>query len=154
MKFVLIFAMAITFRSVTCFNFFDDSLERGANPSTCVSNDDTIDSGGDNCAWYADYQSQCGDYDTADFTANEQCCECCDNDYSFNDEFGDSCDWYYDYRDECGDYDTANFVANEMCCACASSDQKDYSDGDGSNTGNTFLDLLYRIFVIMEMFGW
>ena len=34
------------------------------------------DSGGDGCSWYTTRIESCGDYDTGDFKAEEQCCVC------------------------------------------------------------------------------
>merc|ERR1719356_677545 len=34
------------------------------------------DSWGDDCSWYDDHVTGCGQYDDNDFTANEMCCAC------------------------------------------------------------------------------
>ena len=35
-----------------------------------------VDSGGDSCDWYINYQSYCGSYDTETFHASSMCCTC------------------------------------------------------------------------------
>ena len=35
-----------------------------------------IDSAGDGCSWYNGKEHRCGDYDTGNFKAGEQCCVC------------------------------------------------------------------------------
>ena len=94
-----------------------------------------VDSFGDGCAWYSENADGCGDYDTADFVAGDQCCACggsaeaasevveeasdeeCVNGDGV-DSFGDGCDWYDANPDGCGDYDSADFVAADQCCVC------------------------------------
>lgn len=94
-----------------------------------------VDSFGDGCDWYAENADGCGDYDTADFVAGDQCCACggsaeaeaevveeasdeeCVNGTGV-DDFGDGCDWYDANPDGCGSYDTADFVAADQCCVC------------------------------------
>lgn len=46
--------------------------------NTCVNDDSVGDSYGDLCSnWYTgENLAYCGDYDTAEFVANEMCCEC------------------------------------------------------------------------------
>ena len=34
------------------------------------------DTAGDDCSWYTNEQSQCGDYDGNGFFANQMCCAC------------------------------------------------------------------------------
>lgn len=87
-------------------------------------------SDGDNCDWYIDTPSDCGDYDTENFHAYEMCCgcgggsvpsQCVDTtEDGATDSDGNTCDWYVNSSDywECGDHDDEDFNAYEMCCYC------------------------------------
>ena len=103
-----------------------DTIVSSSAPTTDGGCDSTpfADSYGDGCDWYYSYSEYCGDYDTEDFHANEDCCACT-SDYSgietFDgecdstdavDSYGDGCDWYDDHPSGCGHYDTADFNAH------------------------------------------
>ena len=109
--------------------------EEAAAEETCTSGDG-VDTFGDGCDWYDANPDGCGDYDSADFVAGDQCCACggsaeaeaevveetageeeCVNGDGV-DSFGDGCDWYDANPDGCGSYDTADFVAADQCCVC------------------------------------
>lgn len=83
------------------------------------------------------YPSGCGNYDTEDFVASEQCCVCdggvdysegmvddevaalCENNDSVSDAYGDTCSSWYDfYPSGCGSYDDDDFTASSACCVC------------------------------------
>lgn len=111
----------------------------GAGTYECANTEgDGRDWGGDDCSWYVDYQSWCGYYDDADFTASEMCCACQDvqsvvawnlsytEDCSDTDEWlgvadswGDGCEWYDNNPGYCGVFDTADFQSDKHCCSCA-----------------------------------
>ena len=87
------------------------------------------DATNDGCDWYDANPSSCGNWDTADFLANEMCCACdggvthsqdicTDTDGVNADLAGDKCNWYAEYPDSCGLYDTMDFSADGMCCVC------------------------------------
>mmetsp|Transcript_34287 Transcript_34287/g.91604 ORF Transcript_34287/g.91604 Transcript_34287/m.91604 type:complete len:335 (-) Transcript_34287:262-1266(-) len=94
-----------------------------------------LDTGDDPCSWYATNAYACGQYDTQDFLANLQCCECgggsnvpgrvcmdhdvtCFSCASGVDTAGDPCSWYSTHREVCGSYDDSDFKANIHCCEC------------------------------------
>ena len=121
----------------------------------CVNDDSTADSYGDTCSSWYDTNEQVGSfgcsgaYDTADFSAAEQCCvcgggsyddggddggdddagTCADTDNGATDAYGDGCAAYNDYPSWCGGYDDDDFNSLEMCCICGGGDS-----GDSSST--------------------
>jgi len=122
---------------------FDSIPANSASPTPtgCVNDDSVGDSFGDTCsAWYDDYPSGCGNYDTVDFTAVSFCCACgggvydgsvevasdagygavCASDLTTSDSSGDSCTWYDLYSGQyCeGTWDDADFSAVDQCCSC------------------------------------
>jgi hypothetical protein len=104
------------------------------------------DSEGDNrdkvdrsCIYYNEKPTDCGLYDTVEFSAWDMCCGCqsyekeygrpdkeditgleyCENtNGDLTDASGDDCDWYVSKSSYCGAHDSADFLANGMCCAC------------------------------------
>ena len=99
-----------------------------------------VDAGGDDCQWYYNELMNngldaCGDFDSDDFTASNECCACgggnlC-NDYEGVDAGGDGCDWYAQNQGSCGDFDTADFNAVEQCCSCGGGNE--CYDGEGTD---------------------
>lgn len=55
----------------------------------CVDNMDLSDAGGDDCGWYYDNDSQCGWWDTDEFTASMLCCAC-ENPHKWDDSCVDN----------------------------------------------------------------
>ena len=84
------------------------------------------DIGGDKCDWYAENPSQCGWWDTWEFSAETMCCSCAGGEWAVGacndddtvDSWGDGCEWYTGNEWWCGDYDWEGFTASEACCAC------------------------------------
>ena len=103
----------------------------------CVSSNGT-DSAGDGCSWYAgaDRQGYCGNYDTATFSANVDCCECGGGaapacvDSDRVDSYGDGCAWYEEHPDSCGSHDHAGFSAHLDCCICERDPLQPYTISD------------------------
>lgn len=63
--------------SNTCAHPFGDSSSTSSNGRTCIDNSHSeVDSGGDDCSWYAWNSDQCGNFDTEYFSANSLCCAC------------------------------------------------------------------------------
>ena len=59
----------------------DDSGDSAAIEVIANSADNCVssaykDSGGDGCSWYEEHTQLCGDYDSNDFYALRDCCEC------------------------------------------------------------------------------
>ena len=54
----------------------DDDAPCDYDPGACVDDRTTTDAFGDDCAWYACNQGECGAYDDGDFAARDQCCAC------------------------------------------------------------------------------
>jgi hypothetical protein len=52
------------------------SIVENAVASTCVDDNSTKDSTGDDCSWYTRYPSTCGNYDSSEFVATNECCAC------------------------------------------------------------------------------
>merc|ERR1712167_514866 len=86
-----------------------------------------VDAGGDGCDWYYGNEDPCGNWDTDNFSAWDQCCGCFGGDWELGcddtnwdvDAGGDGCDWYnQDTYDQCGQWDTDTFVASTDCCWC------------------------------------
>lgn len=48
----------------------------GEDPELECVDGDGVDSFGDGCGWYWENPDGCGDYDTDDFAANDECCAC------------------------------------------------------------------------------
>ena len=112
--------------------------EEGLN---CIDSD-LVDGGGDGCDWYYQKKSECGWWDTEDFSANDACCACknpntwdnqCEDgsvilsagedyaySYDFKNELGEGCDWYYSNWAFCGSSppDTLSLNSARDCCAC------------------------------------
>ena len=115
------------------------SNDASPTPAGCVNDDSTGDRTGDTCsAFYDNYPSACGNWDTEDgsFIADVQCCACggglygseyeasepvvCVSDNSTFDSTGDTC-VFYDLMggNMCeGTFDTADFSVQTQCCAC------------------------------------
>ena len=101
-----------------------------------------VDARGDGCDWYNNELMEsgldyCGDYDSDDFQASNECCLCgggnqC-NDGAGVDAGGDGCDWYSENLNSCGDFDTADFVAAEQCCSCGGGSDVCW-DGEGTDS--------------------
>ena len=106
----------------------------------CYNDLSSADSFGDDCRDYDHHRHWCGNYDTPDFRAGEQCCICqidrsyvdytiyitwgsggeeCEDDLSTADDWGDDCDDYRLHPGWCGNYDTDTFDSAAQCCICA-----------------------------------
>ena len=111
-------------KSFTKASISSEAKLRAALKTGMCEDGEGVDSFGDGCDWYDDNESGCGNYDTEDFSAADECCacgggedgDCADGDGV--DSFGDGCDWYDANPSGCGSYDTADFVAEDECCAC------------------------------------
>lgn len=57
------------------YDQFNSIIEGEDQELECIDGDG-VDSYGDGCDWYWDYPEGCGGYDTAEFSANDECCAC------------------------------------------------------------------------------